>query len=363
VDIHALILACAVRETRITVRVFGLLTVLVLVLSPAARAAQPPPERVTALTDSVGGILFWDAQARDELGRRLDLRVEQQSCRKLVDPGCPAYAIDAPESALAAVQRLGPELGRIVVVNVGYNDAAAGYAERLDQVMTALVAAGVQRVIWVTLEEREGVWVESNEAIRAAPERWPQLVVADWARASAGRDDWFVDDAHMNSAGGLAYAEFLRPFVLDACGAACAPTFAFCGLARTVNGFDPVSAADVPCSSALPLVGAIERGDRGSWSCARAVNAEYELECRDGEAVLRVLERSPMAALRRPSGVVRMANWLFRLRGRTLLAREDGAAWESIGRAPFCIPDAPREVLVALRLRPVTPHGGCFTTR
>jgi hypothetical protein len=315
------------------------------------------------IADSVGGILFWDAAARAELGRRLDLRVEQQTCRKLTEPGCAADGVEGPESALAAVQRLGSELGRIVVVDVGYNDVADGYGARLDRVMAALAAAGVQHVVWVTLAEREGVWTQIDEQIRAAPARWPQLVVAEWARVAAGNDAWFVDDAHMNATGGAAFAEFLRPFVLDACGEMCAAPFAFCGLARTVNGFDPVSAADVPCGEALPLVAAIERGDRGTWTCSRAVNAAYELECRSGEAALRVLERSPVPVVRRASGVVRMANWLFRLRRRTLLAREDGGSWRAIGRAPFCVPDAPREVLVALRLRPLTANGGCFTIR
>ena len=36
---------------------------------------------------------------------------------------------------------------------------------------------------------------------------------------------------------------------------------------------------------------------------------------------------------------------------------------KSVARAPFCVPDAPREVLVALGLRPLTPHGGCFAAR
>lgn len=322
----------------------------------------PQPPRVTVLADSVGGVLYWDAGARERLGRRLDLHVEQETCRKLTEPGCPAYGIDAPESALAAVQRLGPQLGSIVIVNVGYNESSDGYAQRLDQVMTALVAAGVQHVIWVTLDERIAAWVETNEQIRAAPSRWPQLVVADWAPLAAGKD-WFADEPHLNWLGAIAYADLLRPLVLEACGVPCAPTLAFCGLTRTVNGFDPVSAGDVACGNALPIVAAIERGERGAWACSRAVSADYELECRRGEAVIRVLERSPVLAVRRRSGTVRLANWLFRLRGRVLDAREDGSGWISLGHAPFCIPDAPREVLVALRLRKLTPNGGCFAPR
>jgi hypothetical protein len=338
------------------VRIWGILAA-VLALS----GSTAPAPRVTVIADSVGGVLFWDEAARDALAPRLDLHIEQLTCRKLVDPGCPAYDDPTPESALATIQRLGPELGPIVVVDVGYNDPSDGYGQKLDRVMSALVSAGVQHVIWVTLEERAGVWAQINAQIRAAPARWPQLTVADWAPVSAGQD-WFVDNAHLNWVGALAYAKFLRTFVLDACGEACAPPFAFCGLARTVNGFDPVQAALTPCGDALPIVAAIERGERGDWACSRAVHASYELECRDGEAVIQVLERSPVPAVRRASGVVRLANWLFRLRARSLLAREDGTTrWLTIARAPFCVPAAPREVLVALRLKPLTPHGGCFS--
>ena len=129
--------------------------------------------------------------------------------------------------------------------------------------------------------------------IRAAPARWPQLTVADWAPVAAGQP-WFVDDAHMNYAGAVAFGAFLRPFVLDACGAPCAPPPpAFCGLARTVNGFDAVAASLVTCGSALATIVHIERGDRGAWDCSRAVGGTVELECRQGEQQLQVLERDP----------------------------------------------------------------------
>jgi hypothetical protein len=334
--------------------------VLAAVLALTGNAAAAPP-RATVLADSVGGVLFWDAGAREKLGRRLDLRVEQLTCRKLVEPGCPAYGNDAPESALATVQRLGPELGRIVIVNVGYNDPADGYAQDLDQVMRALLAADVEHVIWVTLSEREGVWAQINDQIRAAPARWPQLTVADWAHVPAA-EDWFFDDAHLTYLGASAYALFLRPFLLDACGAACAPTPVFCGLAHTRKGFDPVSAAEIPCAGARPAVVSIERGDRGTWDCSSNVPAGYALECHAGEAVIRVLDRSPLRPVRR-SGGVRMANWVFRVRGRTLEARDDGTGWIALGRSPFCAPVAPREVLVALRLHSMRPNGACFTPR
>lgn len=323
-------------------------------------AAAPAPPRVTVITDSVGGVLFWATQPREDLGARLDLRLETKTCRKLVDAGCPAYGDNAPESALATVERLGPELGRVVVVDVGYNDQSETYASGLDAVMGALLAAGVQQVIWVTLEETEGVWKQINDVIRAAPARWPELTVADWAPVAAGKP-WFVDDAHLNFQGAVGLAAFLRPLVLDACGPPCAvPPPSFCGLSRTVNGFDDVAASLLTCRDALMEIVHVERGDRGAWNCSRAVGGTVELDCRRGEARLQILERSPVAATR-AAGVVTLANWAFRLRGTRLEGRSGIGPWHLLVRtAPYCEPAVPREVLVALRLRALTPHGGCF---
>jgi hypothetical protein len=137
--------------------------------------------------------------------------------------------------------------------------------------------------------------------------------------------------------------------------------FAFCGLARTVNGFDYVSAKGMVCLPARRAVLAVERGMFGPWRCSRAMHASYELECRDGARAVRVLERSPV----RPDntgGTVFIGAWAFRVHHHRLDAREGAGGWIDVGRAPWCAPyDAPREVLIALRLRPTTPDGGCFT--
>ena len=139
--------------------------------------------------------------------------------------------------------------------------------------------------------------------------------------------------------------------------------YVFCGLARTVNGFDLVDARGIACAPARSVIGRVERGERGVWNCSRAMHAAFELRCQAGSREVRVLERSPIQP-RRVGGVVRLRNWSFRLHGHSLLAREDRLGWVSLGPPPWCIPYAgPREVLVALRLRPVTPHGGCFRTR
>ena len=45
-------------------------------------------------------------------------------------------------------------LGRVAVVDVGYNDTPSGFAAGIDRVMRALVDAGVDQVVWITLRER-----------------------------------------------------------------------------------------------------------------------------------------------------------------------------------------------------------------
>jgi hypothetical protein len=124
----------------------------------------------------------------------------------------------------------------------------------------------------------------------------------------------------------------------------------FCGLVDTANGFDYVQATGVGCGNAFAATRAVERGDHGEWECSRSVGGAVELTCRVGEARIDLLERSPVPA-RRHGPDVTLANLTFRL-GRGVLS----------GRGPWCVPDVPREVLVALRLRPLTTHGGCFTS-
>jgi hypothetical protein len=333
----------------------ALLAALSLVVASDGRASPP---RVTLIGDSVPEVLAQNPGPEQVLAQGFDLQLQTDACRKLVDPGC--YS-ESPPSALDVVQQLGPELGPIVVVDVGYNDVAATYGAGLDEVMNALVAAGVQHVIWVTLTETQEAWSEIDQVIRAAPARWPQLTVADWAPVAAGQP-WFNDIAHLNYDGAVALAIFLRPYLLEACGAACAPPPpTFCGLARTVNGFDPVSAVKgISCPRARAAVRDVERGVAGPWVCSRAVHAAFELDCRTSGAEVQVLEASPVAPVRH-GATVTLANWSFRLHGRALEGLTGHGHWLTlVARPPYCVPDVPREVLAVLPLRPTTSAGGCY---
>ena len=179
----------------------------------ALPAGAATPVRVTMLSDSVGAALLWDPGPFADFSAGLDVRGDAYGCRKLIVPGCPSEAGGNPPSALDMIHAYGTDLGPFVVVDVGYNDQPDTYAGALDTVMEALLANGVQRVVWVTLTESEGVWKEINDVIRAAPARWPQLAVADWG-AQPTDPSWFKDTVHLDHDGAVAFGEFLRPIVV-----------------------------------------------------------------------------------------------------------------------------------------------------
>lgn len=185
----------------------------------SAGAAAP---RVTIVADSVGGALVWMGEARAILERGIDLDLEIAACRKIASIGC-VYRGGRPPSALDVIRTRPAALGRVVVIKVGYNDLAVDYPDAIDRVLRALEARGVERVVWVTLREVRESYAAMNAAIVRAAKRWPGLRVADWSAAGKGHEEWFSDGVHMSLEGGEAFARFLRPIVLDACGAPCGP--------------------------------------------------------------------------------------------------------------------------------------------
>jgi hypothetical protein len=129
-----------------------------------------------------------------------------------------AFQGSTPPTALEIVQAQGRALGRVVVINVGYNDWVAVYD--VDRVMRALTAAGVQSVIWVTLREAgtyASLYAGSNARIREASRKWKRrMVVADWNAYSHGKA-WFRGDGlHLSVSGAMGLAHMLRPLLVSA---------------------------------------------------------------------------------------------------------------------------------------------------
>ena len=198
----------------------SLFTAVVLVVVAALLAAGQASgdasahPRATIIGDSIMASFDYVPAARRSLAKGLVLRSDSAVCRRLVAASCP-FRGSTPETALDVVRADGRALGRVVVINVGYNDWSAVYD--VDRVLRALTAVGVGSVIWVTLREAGAnakLYAQSNARIRAAERKWRSLVVADWNAYSRGRQ-WFRGDGlHLTSAGAMGLARLLRPLVL-----------------------------------------------------------------------------------------------------------------------------------------------------
>ena len=167
--------------------------------------------------DSVAATISVVPQAQTVLERGLRLRLYLDVCRRLVQTSC-THDGNSPPPALAVIRSLGRSIPPILVIDVGYNDDADVYAAGIGQVMHAALGEGVRSVVWLTLRERgdyASVYAASNAAIRRAARRWPQLHLADWNRASAGKP-WFADDVHPNDQGAVALARFMHAAILAA---------------------------------------------------------------------------------------------------------------------------------------------------
>jgi len=200
------------RVPRVSIVFASLVTAALLV---TAAGAAKKPVQATLVGDSVSASITQTPPAEAELRRGLSLRLDAEVCRRLVQPSC-VFRGASPTTAFQAVQSYGHSLGEVVIMHVGYNDTADGYAQGIDRVLRAARSQGVERVVWLTLHETKLSYRRTNDAIERAAKSWPQLVIADWSAHS--RDEkWFRrDGVHLNYAGTSALASFLRAELLEA---------------------------------------------------------------------------------------------------------------------------------------------------
>jgi hypothetical protein len=225
-----------------------------------AGSTSSPGPRVTMFGDSIADSLTYVPEARALLGEGVDLRLELSPCRKLVPAGC-AYMGSRPRSVLDIVTSSTlAELGNIVIVSVGYNDPANNYETDMAQVVNALVDRRVGHVIWVTVRAQTDDYRQINETIKSQAPRWPELRVADWEEFSRGKDWFNPDGLHLNADGAIGLATLLRPYVLTACGSACATSTA--EAPRNVR---------LPSLRGTPAVGRTVTCRPGTWSGDRPI--------------------------------------------------------------------------------------------
>lgn len=180
-----------------------------------ARTTQSRLPRVTLISDSVGGAVWFDPGALSLASRGVDLFLEPGQGRMLgsTDPNA------SPETALRLIPQLGRKLGPTVVMFIGDNDYYAVDTPNVTTADAELRAAGVSRIVWVTLHisPDHTSYAFMNDAIAAAAAADPaHVTVADWNAWSAAHPEWFQSDGvHLTGSGPLALAQFLHRTLVD----------------------------------------------------------------------------------------------------------------------------------------------------
>jgi hypothetical protein len=198
-------------KARIGVVVLALIACMAVAVAVSDAGTRSGPV-VTLIGDSVADRMEHNPVALNRLNRDFTLNLQTQGCRRLATQSCTIVGEPAPPANVVTLaKRLGPRLGRIVVVATGYNDVPYRFDRDLRKVMRTFDAEGVKRVVWLTLREAKSAYVLSNAEIQAESGKWPTLTVADWNSYSAGRPDWFeADGVHLTLAGSTALAVFIQ---------------------------------------------------------------------------------------------------------------------------------------------------------
>jgi hypothetical protein len=189
---------------------------LVAALAMIGTSAAADPPRVTVIGDSVLTAVEWNATPLSILEEGLDLQLDIGVCRTLEGVSCPYEGGNVP-TLMDVVHALGPRLGATVLVEVGYNDPATEFAPRVENSVDALLAAGVQRILWVNMREWQHQYIGMNQILVAAAARHPQLTIIDWEGDSHAHYSWFQGDGiHLVYDGAVAMATLLNASVKQA---------------------------------------------------------------------------------------------------------------------------------------------------
>ena len=104
----------------------------------------------------------------------------------------------------------------IAVIELGYNDAPNTYGTEADQVVAALTAKGVQRIIFINMSTRRTTagFEVSNTALANIAATHANVTVLDWNTYTSETPKWrwFVknDNVHLTSTGKTEFALYLR---------------------------------------------------------------------------------------------------------------------------------------------------------
>jgi hypothetical protein len=182
----------------------------------SAHAADDPPPQVTVIGDSVLTAVLWNAQPLATLQNGLRMRLDIGVCRRLTGVSCPYEGGNVP-TLLDVVNTLGPQLGKVVLVEVGYNDDHDTFAQNVELSINALLQAGVTKILWANLHGFSQQWLDMNAVLDAAARHHPELMVIDWNSYADNKWSWFQGDGiHLVYDGAVAMATLLRSAVDEA---------------------------------------------------------------------------------------------------------------------------------------------------
>ncbi len=185
----------------------GLLGVAPAASAPAAATRLPD---VTVIGDSVMTGVIWHPAAMAVAQKDLQVRWEVAVCRTLIGVSCP-FEGERPPTLVDLVRDAGPTMGKIVVVEAGYNDPVSTYPEAVEESVEALLAAGVRQILWLNLREVSEQFVEMNHVLAAAADLHPELQIVDWNRSSSNEWHWFQGDGiHLTPDGGIGLATLIH---------------------------------------------------------------------------------------------------------------------------------------------------------
>ena len=136
------------------------------------------------------------------------------SNRCMVGPSCVAASVGQPD-ALGVINALAPDkYPNIAIVQLGYNDDPNTLQQDVDQVVNALNARGVQRIVFINLSTRRTSrdYSLSNAVLANAANVYPNVTVLDWNSASSAptQSRWFSDDVHLTNTGKAEFTLFIR---------------------------------------------------------------------------------------------------------------------------------------------------------
>ena len=172
-----------------------------------------PVGRVLLIGDSIGASITAEfAGIVAPAYTNVDFQAVPNRC--LVGSACVEPSVGLPDAPAIINSLTSETMPTVAVLQLGYNDSPSTFAQDIDQVVSALNARAVQRIVFVNLSTRRPTvdYNSSNAALAAAAQRYPNVSVLDWNTYSAGpeKSRWFSDSVHLTNTGRVEFALFLR---------------------------------------------------------------------------------------------------------------------------------------------------------